>query len=184
MKFSKVASIAFLALSTQAAIVQNNQEPTKVKKDVVVGGANGDGNGNILSQREYNYDVLAKDDEISTIISIITSALTDVLPELIKIISGLLGDGSSPSGAPGSLDLQKIIDDVIDAIKKILPQTVSAVQQSSSKVKRDAASDIIQEFINEGIKLTPEVIAFLEKIVPQIIGAIIKEAPQLIGGSS
>ena len=32
MKFSKVASIAILALSAQAAIVQSNQEPTKAKK--------------------------------------------------------------------------------------------------------------------------------------------------------
>ena len=117
MKFSKVASIAILALSAQAAIVQSNQEPTKAKKDVIARDVTGAVGVNILSKRENNYDALVKNDELSSLLPILISAISAALPEIIKIVSGLLGNSSTASST-GSLNEQDVIGDIVDESRK------------------------------------------------------------------
>lgn len=182
MKFSKVASIAILALSAQAAIVQSNQEPTKAKQDVIARDVDGAVGVNILSKRENNYDALVKNDELSSILPILISAISAALPEIIKIVSGLLGDSSTASST-GSLNEQDVIGDIVDEVKKVLPQAISSVQQNAGNTKRDTTTELIQAIIQEGVKLTPEIISFLQKITPQVIEVLTKEAPQLLQGS-
>lgn len=181
MKFSKVASIAILALSAQAAIVQSNQEPTKAKKDVIARDVDGAVGVNILFKRENNYDALVKNDELSSILPILISAISAALPEIIKIVSGLLGDSSTASST-GSLNEQEIIGDIVNEVKKVLPQAISSVQQNAGNTKRDTTTELIQAIIQEGVKLTPEIISFLQKIAPQVIEVLTKEAPQLLQG--
>ena len=167
MKFSKVASIAILALSAQAAIVQSNQEPTKAKKMslpetlmVLL----------VLTffLKENNYDALVKNDELSSILPILISAISAALPEIIKIVSGLLGNSSTASST-GSLNEQDVIGDIVDEVKKVLPQAISSVQQNAGNTKRDTTTELIQAIIQEGVKLTPEIISFLQKLLLKLL---------------
>ena len=122
-------------------------------KDVIARDVTGAVGVNILSKRENNYDALVKNDELSSILPILISAISAALPEIIKIVSGLLGNSSTASST-GSLNEQDVIGDIVDEVKKVLPQAISSVQQNAGNTKRDTTTELIQAIIQEGVKLT------------------------------
>ena len=67
---------------------------------------------------------------------------------------------SSTASSTGSLNEQDVIGDIVDEVKKVLPQAISSVQQNAGNTKRDTTTELIQAIIQEGVKLTPEIISF------------------------
>ena len=64
---------------------------------------------------------------------------------------------------------QDVIGDIVDEVKKVLPQAISSVQQNAGNTKRDTTTELIQAIIQEGVKLTPEIISFLQKLLLKLL---------------
>ena len=194
MKFYKIASFAFLALLSQAAVAQYDLE---TKRDVVAANADGTVGFNLVDKREVTEGEISKRFAELLLIPIILVAIKHALPEIIKVASALLehlpDSGSVSVNATLLAEISAghepdLINQIVNQVSNNLPQAITTVQQQqqqqqqSQKVKRDTIGDIVNEIIAEGEVLAPEVVAFLEKVLPQVVDALLRLAPALLGG--
>ena len=68
-------------------------------------------------------------------------------------LSVVFWGNSSTASSTGSLNEQDVIGDIVDEVKKVLPQAISSVQQNAGNTKRDTTTELIQAIIQE-VKLT------------------------------
>ena len=193
MKFYKIASFAFLALLSQAAVAQYDLE---TKKDVVAANADGTVGFNLVGKREVSEGEISKRFAELLLIPVILVAIKHALPEIIKIASALLEHLPDSGGVSVNATLlaeisaghePDLINQIVNQISSNLPQAITTVQQQqgqqqSQKVKRDTIGDIVNEIIAEGEVLVPEVVAFLERVLPEVVDALLRLAPALLGG--
>lgn len=193
MKFYKIASFAFLALLSQAAVAQYDLE---TKKDVVAANADGTVGFNLVGKREVSEGEISKRFAELLLIPVILVAIKHALPEIIKSASALLehlpDSGSVSVNATLLAEISAghepdLINQIVNQISSNLPQAITTVQQQqgqqqSQKVKRDTIGDIVNEIIAEGEVLVPEVVAFLERVLPEVVDALLRLAPALLGG--
>ncbi|KAF6071336.1 hypothetical protein FOB64_001083 [Candida albicans] len=173
MKFYKIASFAFLALLSQAAVAQYDLE---TKKDVVAANADGTVGFNLVGKREVSEGEISKRFAELLLIPVILVAIKHALPEIIKIASALLEH--LPDSGSVSVNAT-LLAEISAAITTVQQQQG---QQQSQKVKRDTIGDIVNEIIAEGEVLVPEVVAFLERVLPEVVDALLRLAPALLGG--
>lgn len=162
MKFSKVASFAFLALSSYAAIIHYSPDINSAKRDAVL--------INSMDNR-IDYATVSKRDvggnsddehELSKRLSItgVITAIIAQLPTLIKIIGAIL------KGA--GIIKRDVFDNTLDTILTEIPEIVDAFEHaiySASNNKRDDASDIVAEVISQLPEIISQVVTGVEQTI-------------------
>lgn len=162
MKFSKVASFAFLALSSYAAIIHYSPDMNNAKRDAVLTSSVDNG---IVSSIVSKRDVGGNSDdehELSKRLSIMgaITAIIAQLPTLINIIGAIL------KGA--GIIKRDVFDNTLDTILTEIPEIVDAFENaiySASNNKRDNGSDIVAEVISRLPEIISQVVTGVEQTV-------------------
>ncbi|EMG45812.1 Cell elongation protein, putative [Candida maltosa Xu316] len=131
MKFAKIASFAFFALATQAAVITYDTDLGQTKRDIIYSESVTEN----VSEAE-----LAKRASVSGLISgIITN-----LPQLFQIISSIL----KSSGLVKRDDVDNAVGSLIDDLPQILNAVDTALTTVSynKRTTNDAVSNVISQF--------------------------------------
>ncbi|RCK62487.1 Extent of cell elongation protein 1 [Candida viswanathii] len=169
MKFSKVASFAFLALSSQAAIIKYDSDAAHVKRDAVLSGsADNQVVTSVVTKRDSDLDAI---DEVELAkrlsVSGLLSAIISQLPSLFTIIGNIL----KGSGIVKRSDVDNALDSVVADLPQILGAIDSALS-SAAKAKRDDTTDAINGVIAQLPDIVSQVVAGVDQTVKATNGTV------------
>ena len=161
MKFSKVASFAFLALSSQAALIQHDVIIENIKRDAVLAGsAENNIASPVFTKRESEVDS-SEDVQLEKRISFagIVSSIINQLPSIIQIIGNIIKAG---------LVKRDDIDDAFALVLAEYPHIVSAFEDAFgdfTEAKRDEAASVGTQILGSFPSILTQVVNGFSKVL-------------------